>query len=376
LRIALAGNTQREKDSPTTSDSSGPELTARIHINATKPRATRSALADHLDARPNGTRFLDKLDLYGSEPLSFLLRYDAPWRTFSLDEGFVCYLESRRAAVVWTDPLCAESELPALLGAFGRAMRAQHRSVCLLAISERTAQTAIELGFSALKIGEEPWFDLADWHTPRGNRGKKYRWAANHARRMGVEIEEYRPGEARNTRFESEVMDVLGRWRAALKRSESTSFLRAAPFEQAPLKRIFLARRDGRGEAALACAYIPAIDGWYLEDSFRAPDAINGATELLISVALERLQADGAAGAAFAMAPMRGFDDQLDRRARWIGRVVGRAIERVDHHYGFGAMARYEARFEPSEWRPRYLAFLPALPRPAAIRAALRVLSA
>jgi lysylphosphatidylglycerol synthetase-like protein (DUF2156 family) len=95
--------------------------------------------------------------------------------------------------------------LPALLGAFGRAMRAEHRSVCLLVVSEHTARTAIELGFSALKIGEEPWFDLAHRHTPRGNRGKKYRWAANHARRMGVEVEEYRPNEVRNIEFESEV---------------------------------------------------------------------------------------------------------------------------------------------------------------------------
>lgn len=331
---------------------------------------------DHLSARENGARFLEELDRFGTGPLSFLLRYDAPWRTFSLGEGVVCYLEAPRAAVVWTDPLCEASELPTLLGAFGQAMRAERRSVCLLVISKQTARTAIEVGFSALKIGEEPWFDLASWHTPRGNRGKRYRWAANHARRTGVEIEEYRPGETKDVAFENEVLDVLERWRAALKKPESNSFLGTSPFEQAALKRVFLARRAGRGEAALACAYLPAINGWYLEDSFRAPDAANGATELLISTALARLQADGAAGAAFALAPMRGFEDQLDGRARWVGRMVALAIHRVDHRYSFGAMARYEARFEPSEWRPRYLAFLPALPRPAAIRAALRALSA
>ena len=331
---------------------------------------------DHPSTRENGAGFLEMLDRFGTGPLSFLLRYGAPWRTFSLGEGVVRYLEASRAAVVWTDPLCAASELPALLGAFGRAMRAERRSVCLLVISEQTAKVAIELDFSALKIGEEPWFDLASWHTPRGNRGKKYRWATNHARRMGVEIEEYQPGAAKSSEFENEVLDVLERWRTALKKPESNSFLRTSPFEQAALKRVFLARRAGRGEAALTCAYLPAINGWYLEDSFRAPDAANGATELLISVALRRLQADGAAGAAFALAPMRGFEDQLDRRARWVGRIVSRAIRRVDHRYGFGTMARYEARFEPSEWHPRYLAFLPALPRPAAIRAALRSLSA
>lgn len=331
------------------------------------------ALASGL--RPDGSTIVAALDTYGSGPLSFLLRYDAPWRTFSLGKGVICYLEARRSAVVWTDPLCAEQELPELLDAFGQAMREERRSICLVVVSEQTARAAIEVGFSALKIGEEPWFDLASWHPPRGDRGKKYRWAVNHAGRLGVEISEYRPGEERDLSVEAEILEVLARWRAGLKKRESNSFMRASPLEQVAFKRIFLARREGHAEAALSCAYLPAVNGWYLEDAFRAPDAVNGATERMIAEALEHLRADGAAGAAFALAPMRGIEEQLDRRARWLGRVLARAIHRVDHRYGFSAMARYEARFEPSEWRPRYLAFLPALPRPAVIRATLRVLS-
>ena len=333
-----------------------------------------SALAAPSTAGSNGA-LLEKLTAFGTAPLSFLLRYEAPWRTFSLANGIVCYLESARAAVVWTDPLCPEQELPALLEGFAQKMRAEHRSVCLVAVSEQTARVAIEVGFSALKIGEEPWFDLAAWHPPRGDRGKKYRWAVNHARRLGVEVGEYRPDERCDLAVEAEVLDVLERWRAALKKRESNSFMRASPLEQTAFKRIYIARRGGRAEAALSCAYLPASDGWYLEDSFRAPESVNGATELMIAEALAHLAADGAAGAAFAMAPMRGVHEQLDPRARWIGRVLARTIRRVDHRYGFGAMARYEARFEPSEWRPRYLAFLPALPRVAVIRATLRVLS-
>lgn len=318
---------------------------------------------------------LEKLTAFGTAPLSFLLRYEAPWQTFSLADGIVCYLESPRAAVVWTDPLCPEQELPTLLEGFAQKMRAERRSVCLVAVSEQTARVAIEVGFSALKIGEEPWFDLARWRPPRGDRGKKFRWAVNHARRLDVEVSEYKPGESRDLAVEAEVLDVLERWRAALKKRESNSFMRALPLEQASFKRIYIARRHGRAEAALSCAYIPASDGWYLEDSFRAPESVNGATELMIAEALTHLAADGAAGAAFALAPMRGIHEQLDPRARWIGRVLARTIRRVDHRYGFGAMARYEARFEPSEWRPRYLAFMPALPRLAVIRATLRVLS-
>jgi lysylphosphatidylglycerol synthetase-like protein (DUF2156 family) len=323
----------------------------------------------------NSNGFLDKLDRFGTEPLSFLLRYEAPWRNFSVEGGTVRYLEARRAVVVWTDPLCPASELTSLLVSFARFARSQRCAVCLVAVSEQTARAAINAGFSALKIGEEPWFDLAEWHTPRGNRGKKYRWAANHARRLGVEIDEYRPGGKRDPAVESEILGVLERWRAALGKPETNSFMRASPLEQASLKRIFVARRNGRAEAALSCAYIPAVNGWYLEDILRAPGAANGATELMISEALTRLRADGASEAAFALAPMRGVSDQLDRRARWIAHGLAWAIRQLDRRYGFSAMARYEARFAPTEWRARYLAFFPVVPRLAAIRATLRVLS-
>ena len=152
--------------------------------------------------------------------------------------------------------------------------------------------------------------------------------------------------------------------------------MRTAPLELPELKRLFVARRNGVAEAVLACAYLPATGAWYFEDLARTPDAVNGATELLIVTALERLRVDGAPGAAFGMAPMRGMRDQIDPRARWLGWVLEGVIRRMDKRYGFRAIARYESRFAPSEWRPRYIAFRPALPRPAVVRAAVRVLGA
>ncbi len=318
---------------------------------------------------------LRALDRYGASPLSFLVRYDAPWRCFSLGDGAVCYLEARRAAVAWSDPLCGTEELPELLDAFVRAMRAERRGVCLVAVNETTARAALRAGFSALKVGEEPWFDLGSWHPPRGDRGKKYRWAVNHARRQGVDVAEYSPGAGRDTRVEAEVSDVVRQWRAALRRPEPDTLMRTAPLEQAEAKRIFVARRHGVAVAVLSCARLPA-GVWYLEDLVRVPRAANGATELLVAEALRRLGADGEVAAAFALAPMRGVDDQLDRRARWLGTALALTVRGFDRRYGFRAMARYEARFVPTEWRPRYVAFMPALPRPAVVRAAVRYLTA
>ena len=115
------------------------------------------------------------LDRHGRSPLSFLARYDAPWRLHGSGAGGICYLETQRAAVGWSDPLCADEDAPALLDGFVREQRRRHRSICLVAVSEATTRAALDAGFSALKIGEEPFFDLESWNPPRGDRGKKLR---------------------------------------------------------------------------------------------------------------------------------------------------------------------------------------------------------
>ena len=319
---------------------------------------------------------LEAFDRHGVSPLSFLLHYAAPWRAFVTEGGVVPYREAPRAAVVWSDPLCAPADAGAALGAFAAAMRVECRGVCAIAVSEETARAAMAAGYSAFKIGEQPRFDLPTWRQPRGNRGKKLRWAVNHARAAGVEIEEYRLADARDDRLDAEIAAVVAGWRAGLGRPEPQSFMRTEPFEAAERKRLFVARRHGSAEAFLACAHLPAGDAWYLEDVVRIPDSVNGATELLVVEALRRFAEEGAAAASFALAPMRRVDKQLDRRSAWLGRILSVAIRGFDRRYGFRAIARYEERFEPSEWLPRYIVFRPALPRPAVIRAAVRYLSA
>ena len=116
--------------------------------------------------------------------------------------------------------------------------------------------------------------------------------------------------------------------------------------------------RDGRLEAFAACSPIYARCGWYVEDLFRAPGAVNGSSELLVVETLARLRDAGARSAALGIAPFRGSGEQLDRR------------------YGFASLAGYENKYEPSAWAPRYVAFSPVWPRPRVVRAAVRFLDA
>ena len=337
----------------------------------------RRAGDDGAPSAADRSRVAGLLERFGTNPNSFMVRYEADWRYHFGEriDGAVCYVRVGRTVVAWGDPLCAPDDGPALLGEFLRAMRARGLRTSMLALQEETARAAMALGCSVLNIGSEPAFDLPSWHVPTGDRGKKLRWCVNHARRAGTTIEEYRPGATgRDRRSEAEVEEVQQRWEAGLGRGVIRSFLGLAPMDELADKRLFLARRDGRVEAFLACAPVYGRDGWYLEDLVRLPDATNGATELLVVDAMARLQRDGAAYATLGIAPLRGAEHQIDPRARWLVPALRWAFEYFDGRYHFASLSRYKAKFGPSGWEPRYAAFSPARPSLGTVRATMSVL--
>jgi len=286
----------------------------------------------------------------------------------------VAFVLAGRTAIVWSDPLCAPDDASTLLGAFLDQARHARLRVALLALDETVARAAMDRGCSVLAIGAEPVFDLGSWHAPRGAAGKKLRWGVNHARRAGVTVDEHRPDGGGDPEVEREIAAVHAEWEARLGNKVVRSFLRAGPLLAADGTRIFLARRAGRLEAFLACSPVEARDGWYLEDLVRLPDATNGATELLVVEALGRLAGDGARTATLGIAPFRGVERQIDRRARWVALAARWALRYFDRRYRFVAMSRYKAKFGPSRWEPRYVAFAPARPRLGTIRAVKAVL--
>lgn len=144
---------------------------------------------------------------HGRNPFSGFVRYDAPWQWFEQDGGAAPYLEHGGVALVWADPLAAE---PDVFEALTRELRARRRRICLLLIGEELARLAHARGYVVLKIGEQPYFDLARWRMPRGDPGKHLRWCLNVARREGVEVREYGPGD------EPAVREALAAWQDGL----------------------------------------------------------------------------------------------------------------------------------------------------------------
>ena len=184
-------------------------------------------------------------------------------------DGAVAYLERDRVALVWADPIAAPENAGALLAEATAELRGRGLRTCLILVGEETATHALGSGYAVLKIGEQPFFSLADWRQPRGDRGKHLRWCLNRADRAGIAVRPYEP------RDEHGAADVLLSWERGLGRPAAQSFLRASPLTLAAEKRLFVAELDGRIEAIVACT--PAAGNrWFLEDLVRRPDRSDG----------------------------------------------------------------------------------------------------
>ncbi len=309
------------------------------------------------------TRALELAARLGDNPFSFCLRYDAPWRFLfgSGAEGAVAYLEHHGVALVWADPIAAPGNAGKVLAEATAELRGRKLRTCLILVGDETATHALAAGYAVLKIGEQPYFSLAEWRQPRGDSGKHLRWCLNRADRAGIAVRPYEP------RDEHGAADVLLSWERGLGRPAAQSFLRASPLTLAAEKRLFVAELGGRIEAIVACT--PAAGSrWFLEDLVRRPTAPMGTTEALVVATLGGLAADGAELAWMDIAPLRGSARQLDGRAQLLFRAAQPAISLFDSRYRFRALTTYLEKFVPTGWAPRYVALNPAWPTLRVIR--------
>jgi phosphatidylglycerol lysyltransferase len=304
---------------------------------------------------------LELLRRHGYNTNSFLWMYP-DFEHFVSDRtgGLIAYVRRGAVVIAAGDPLCEPADQAACLEEFRAWCDAQGRHCLVLTASERLADLARPLGFSAIPVGASPYFDVQTY-SPRGDRPKKVRSAANQARRLGLVVREYRPAALRDAELEAAMLDVCHRWAASHRVQQLSFLLRLEPFAYAAEKRYFVATRNGRVEGFLACSPIYARKGWYFEDLLRRPDATNGTTELLVLEAIRMLRAEGYELATLGASPLMPIDASVPGH---------RAEDRADHPhllraldlvyrygdalYQFRSLHHYKAKYAATRWEVDY----------------------
>lgn len=292
---------------------------------------------------------------HSNHPVVLLSPHD-----FDCVDGRACFA-SRRALgcrVLACDPLVTEERLEEALRAYDDA---HHDAPMVFAgVSEPTARALKGMGFTVVKIGEEPWVDLGD-HAPRGNRGKGIRAARNQALRAGCGTEEW--DRSRFLAAKAEVQAVFDEWRGLTLLSLEGGVLGTDPFADLPGRRYFVTRREGRLEAILVATAIRPGHSYYLEDLVYRRDAFRGVQELTTLAALDALALSGARMASLGLVFMRKLergglsDEGLEVGLARLQRVLG-------WFYNAEGQDLFRKRFQIARWEGAYFALRGPRPRP------------
>ncbi len=139
-------------------------------------------------------RVLEELKRHGYQSQSYNILRDDKSYFFSPSGigGVIAYVVHANVALAAGDPVCDLSDLPVFVNEFISFCNSRKWRCCLQAVTDRCHDVLVDLGFGAIKIGEEPIFELnkLSW---AGGRFKDLRNDTRSAKKRGLTVVEYRP---------------------------------------------------------------------------------------------------------------------------------------------------------------------------------------
>ena len=306
-------------------------------------------------------RVLDYLKRYGYQSQSYNILRDDKSYFFSPSgkDGVIAYVVHANIALAAGDPVCDPSDLSEFAGEFRFFCRTQKWRCCFQAVTDRCRDRLADLGFSTIKIGEEPIFDL-DGITWEGGQFRGVRKDIRRARKHGLEVVEYKPLVGRRPDWENQMEELSDVWKK-IKGSGEFSFLIGEPGLVDPGDRkYFLVLLENRVEAFVVCNPIYARNGIYFDLMRRRQKTIDGTSQLLITESFRLLKEQGYEMAALGTAPLasKHVDDQSGGQ---ISHIIELALDLAFDHLGYfhryKPIYEFKKQFGPSSWESCFLAY-------------------
>ncbi|MEV6975313.1 DUF2156 domain-containing protein [Kitasatospora sp. NPDC093806] len=270
------------------------------------------------------------------------------------DRGLIAYTVRGRHAIQFGGPFAPPEHRAALLAEFRAAVRAR---LTVAQLRSEDIPLYEGQGFAVNQIGSTYAIDLAAF-TTRGKPLAKIRQNTARARREGVTVTELLPGEQQDP----ELSAIDAAWlRDKGRHVKELRFLigeRGGP--GAPLRRTFVARREGRTIGYIS--YSPAYGsrpGWLYDLTRRRPDSPVGTVELINLTALTAFRREGAGWLHLGLTPFAGLaaEHQPPSAGRTLAGVVRLLAEHGRAVYPARSQEAFKLKWDPQVIEPEYAAF-------------------
>lgn len=306
---------------------------------------------------------------YGGGLTTLLM--DPAYRFFDVPgiDGVVGYKSRKSHALVPGGPVTDPASTTKILGAFRDFVRGHGKQLVIYGAGQEVARWARENRCGVIEFGVEHALDprnyvpadadLAAGGGAGAQANKGVRRMVRQAKRTGVELETYRPGDPRPQALDVAMQTVADAWQAA--KSGTAHLDKVALFDFPEVNHHLVARHKGEVVGVLLYQLVGGGKTCFVEQLIHKPGGPNGTSELLVDGLLKRVQ-QGEGGAEPCAAVVFGFDAAAHLGEMsgfgWLSQKVARAAyDGIASRFGLGSGGKLEFRrkFGPVEERKAYL---------------------
>lgn len=296
---------------------------------------------------------------YGQNPMSYLALEDDKKYFFGKSvAGVIAFAVVNDVAVVCGDMICSDEAAPVFLAEFSEFCRENRYAILFLNVTDKYADLYRLMDFQTTKYGEDACFLLSEYNLA-GGRVAKVRAAINHANRVGITVEEYRPALTRDEKIEREMQEISDLWLKSKKCGELSFMLGGMGLEN-PLERRFFVARDANQMILGFVVFVPYENQKaYLADvTRRRIDAPQGVIEKLIYDGFMALKADGVLWGNMGLVPLVNVAEGKEKTTL-PEKMFEYVYENLNQFYDFKALHHAKEKYAPTHWVSRYIVYKP-----------------
>jgi len=262
----------------------------------------------------------------------------------------IAYVPKGRGAVALGDPIGPAEELATLIRDFLEFCGRNDWIPGFYQTQPDLLDLYRQLGFRAVKIGEEAVVDLVNF-TTRGKAGQDLRAARNKLNKLGYSIAVYSPPLPRP--LIEELRSVSDAWLRMMKGSEKR--FSVGWFDEDYVRKssvVVVHTPDGAiGAFANLISHTPA-KGMTIDMMRHREGLPHGLMDFLFLALFEQGKAQGYERFYLGLSALSGVGEE-PRSAR-MEKVIHYLYEHLNRFYNFKGLHAYKEKFQPT-WEPRYL---------------------
>lgn len=307
-------------------------------------------------SNPPNSKITDWLRKYGRTSSSYLtLNKDIKYFTTNSLDGYIGYVEHVGVAVAF-EPVCSSAHTPDLILEFKSFCIKNKLKICFFGSTEEGCKIFEECGFKTLYIGSEPFVAL-DKFTTAGNKMGSIRRGINHAKRVGIHVEECFPAD--DDKVKEELHAVTKDWLLTKRMPELAFMVGGISFGMRD-RRYFVAGRANELVAFAVYNPIYTEKSYYLDLNRRMRNAPNGAMELLFVESFEKLKQEGIGRIYLGLSPFSNPKARGKENRLLSPKLMGFLYEHFDFFYSTKSEYFFKQKFSTG-WEKRYLCYYPKL---------------